>query len=277
MLDKDNKQGMISASLVLYHNRQNDVNKIIESILASKIECLYIIDHSTDDAFKTLVDRSERIHYVHTDNDGYGKGHNTGFKLCQKEAFYKYHIVVNPDIYFEPFAIDTLLEYMERHKDVGLVMPKVFYPNGDFQYLCKLLPTPSDIFMRQFAPKKVRERNDNRYVMKTADFEREMEVPSLSGCFMFFRTSVFKKIGGFDERYFMHFEDIDITRRIGMIARTVYFPGASIIHAHEAAHKKSKRMLMIGFQSAVKYFNKWGWLFDSERRKKNKEALRYLN
>ena len=93
---------------------------------------------------------------------------------------------------------------------------------------------------------------------------------------MFFRTESFEKVGGFDTRYFMHFEDIDITRRIGEIARTVYFPGATVVHAHEAAHKKSKKMLIIGLQSAVKYFNKWGWFFDKMRRKRNKDALKYI-
>ena len=264
---------MISASLVLYHNRKSDVEKVLDSVLKSKIDCLYIVDHSKDDVFKSLVDRSERIHYVHTDHDGYGKGHNTGFELCQKVEASKYHIVLNPDIYFEPEAIDALCEYMEEHDDVGLVMPKVFYPNGDFQYLCKLLPSPSDIFLRQFAPQSVKERNDNRYVMKAADFDKEMDVPSLSGCFMFFRTACFKQVGGFDTRYFMHFEDIDITRRVGQIARTTYFPGATIVHAHEAAHKKSKKMMMVGLKSAVKYFNKWGWFFDFERRKKNRNAI----
>ena len=275
MLAKDKM--IIKATLVLYHNKQSDVDKVIDSVLRSSIKELYIVDHSANDEFKSLLSRSDRIHYMHTDNDGYGKGHNLGFSLLQDASMSDYHIVLNPDIVFEPEAIDNLLAFMNEHKDVGLVMPKVFYPNGDFQYLCKLLPTPFDIFFRQFAPKLISEINDNRYAMKTADFDMEMDVPSLSGCFMFFRSECFKRVGGFDERYFMHFEDIDITRRIGMIARTVYFPGASIIHAHEAAHKKSKRMLMIGFQSAVKYFNKWGWLFDSERRKKNKEALRYLN
>lgn len=264
---------MISSSLVLYHNRQSDVDKVLDSVLQSKIDCLYIVDHSKDDEFKSLVDRSERINYVHTENDGYGKGHNTGFELSQKAATSKYHIVLNPDIYFDPSAIDSIVKFMEEHQDVGLVMPKVFYPNGIFQYLCKLLPTPSDIFLRQFAPQSVRERNDNRYAMKIADFDKEMDVPSLSGCFMFFRTECFKQVGGFDTRYFMHFEDIDITRRIGQIARTVYFPGAEIVHAHEAAHKRSKKMMMIGLKSAVKYFNKWGWIFDETRRQRNNETL----
>lgn len=268
---------MVTASLVLYNNRQSDIDKVVNSVLKSKIDLLQIIDHSPTDKFKTLVNLSDKIQYLKTDNDGYGKGHNTGFDLSQKILKSEYHIILNPDIYFESSAIDSLISYMDEHKDIGLIMPQVFYPNGDFQYLCKMLPTPADIFLRQFASSEKKEKNDQRYAMKSADFTKIMDVPSLSGCFMFVRTSTFIQVGGFDTRFFMHFEDIDLTRRIGEISRTVYFPGSSIVHAHEAAHKKSKKMLLIGFQSAVKYFNKWGWFFDSNRRVKNKEAQIYLS
>lgn len=267
---------MISASLVLYHNKQSDIDKVIQSILSSKIDCLCIVDHSSNDNFKVLSNLSDRIHYIHIENGGYGKGHNKGFECCKRFVKSDYHIVINPDVYFSPNAIEILTSYMDCHKDVGQIMPKVYYPNGDFQYLCKLLPTPVDIFLRQFAPSSIREKNNMKYAMMAADFEKEMDIPSLSGCFMFFRSSCFEQIGGFDTRFFMHFEDIDITRRIGEIARTVYFPGTSVIHAHEAAHKKNKKMLMIGLKSAVQYFNKWGWFFDSRRRQLNRHAVKYL-
>lgn len=267
---------MVSASLVLYNNSQGDIDKLINSVLASKIDILQIVDHSEKDTFKTLVSRSPKIHYIHTENNGYGKGHNLGFEYAQKQFESKYHIVLNPDIYFESFSIDNLINYMDENLDIGLIMPKVFYPNGNFQYLCKMLPTPADIFIRQFASTKLRIKNDNHYAMKTADYSKVMDIPSLSGCFMFFRSSVFVQIGGFDTRFFIHFEDIDITRRIGEIARTVYYPDAKIFHAHEAAHRKSKKMLMIGLESAIKYFNKWGWFFDSKRGAINNKAEAYL-
>lgn len=267
---------MISASLVLYHNKQTDIDKVLHSILSSNIDFLCIVDHSNDDKFKTLADLSDRIHYIHTENDGYGKGHNIGYAYCIKHIKSDYHIVINPDIYFEPKAIEALVNYMDSNQDVGQVMPKIYYPNGEFQYLCKMLPTPIDIFLRQFSPAAVKAKNDIKFAMKTADFEKEMDIPSLSGCFMFFRTSCFEKIGGFDTRYFMHFEDIDITRRIGEIARTVYFPGATVIHAHEAAHKKNKKMLLVGLKSGIQYFNKWGWFFDQRRKELNRKAKKYL-
>lgn len=271
-----NIKTMVSASLVLYHNKNKDVENVISSVLKSPIDILCIVDHSANDDFKSLSDKSDRIIYLHTENDGYGKGHNTGIKEILKQTKSDYHIVLNPDIYFESDAIKQLIGFMDNNPDVGLVMPKVYYPDGRFQYLCKLLPTPADIFLRQFAPTSIKERNNERYTLKNVDYNKTMDIPSLSGCFMFFRTYTFEKIGGFDERYFMHFEDIDITRRIGDISRTVYFPNATIIHAHEAAHKTSKKMLLVGLKSAVKYFNKWGWFFDKERSKRNKGALKYL-
>ena len=265
---------MITASLIMFHNKAEDIDKVISSVLKSCIDLLYVIDHSQDDSLRNLIPNTTKIRYTHTDNDGYGSGHNLGFHLSQEIIRSDYHVVLNPDVYFEPEAIARLASFMDKNQQAGMVMPKVFYPNGDFQYLCKLLPTPSDIFFRQFAPAKIKEKNNRRYVMMNADFEKVMIVPSLSGCFMFLRSEVFKKIGGFDTRYFMHFEDIDLTRRIGDISETYYFPNASIIHAHAAAHKQSKKMLMIGLKSAVKYFNKWGWIFDSTRRQRNKVALR---
>ena len=76
---------MVSASLVLYHNKNKDVENVISSVLKSPIDVLCIVDHSTNDDFKSLSDKSNRIIYLHTENDGYGKGHNTGIKEILKE------------------------------------------------------------------------------------------------------------------------------------------------------------------------------------------------
>ena len=264
---------MISSSLILYHNKPEDVKNVLNSVLKSVINVLVVIDHSSNDELKKYITESDRVIYRHTPNDGYGAGHNLGFKIANEKIKSDYHIVVNPDVFFEPEAIANLSEYMDKHAEVSMVMPKVFYPNGDFQYLCKLLPTPSDIFLRQFAPEKIKNQNNRRYALMDADYEKEMEIPSLSGCFMFLRTACFEDIGGFDTRYFMHFEDIDLTRRMGNVGKTMYYPYSSIVHAHAAAHRQSKKMLLIGLKSAIKYFNKWGWFFDKVRRERNTKAL----
>ncbi|ULQ59885.1 hypothetical protein K7I13_00590 [Brucepastera parasyntrophica] len=103
-----------------------------------------------------------------------------------------------------------------------------------------------------------------------------MNVPYLSGCFMFFRVAALITEGFFDERFFMYPEDIDITRRIHRKYKTMYYPDISIMHIHEAASYKDKKMLKIHIINLIRYFNKWGWFFDKERRTINKNVLTQL-
>ena len=94
---------------------------------------------------------------------------------------------------------------------------------------------------------------------------------------MFFRISALQDIGLFDERFFMYGEDIDLSRRMHLQYRTMYYPGASIVHLHEAASYKNRRMLLIHIRNIIRYFNKWGWFFDAQRRKINRRLLKDLN
>ena len=93
---------------------------------------------------------------------------------------------------------------------------------------------------------------------------------------MFFRISVLQQIGLFDERFFMYPEDIDITRRIHEKYKTIFYPDVSIIHATAAASRSNAKMLKIHIINIIKYFNKWGWFFDSKRRRINKQVLKEL-
>lgn len=103
-----------------------------------------------------------------------------------------------------------------------------------------------------------------------------MNVPYHQGSFMFFRLECFKKVGLFDERFFMYPEDIDITRRMHKWYRTMFVPSVTIVHAHRAASYKSKKMLKIHMVNMIKYFNKWGWIVDKERSAWNRKLLEEL-
>lgn len=90
---------------------------------------------------------------------------------------------------------------------------------------------------------------------------------------MFMRVSVLKQIGGFDERFFMYAEDLDLCRRIGEVAKTVYYPKVFVYHEYAKGSYKNKKLLKYHIQSVVKYFNKWGWVFDNKRRLVNQRFL----
>ena len=267
---------MINASLVIYHNSKKDVNKLLDCVLSCPIDNLFIIDNSRNDFYRTLECRSEKIRYIHNENIGDGASQNIAI-LESIDRGAKYLVVLNPDIYFQDGTIETIAQYMDNNEDVGQIMPKVFYPNGDLQYLCKMIPNPVDLIFKRFLPSKLIENRLYKFQLRFTGYDKIMNVPYLSGCFMFFRVSALKQVGLFDERFFMYPEDIDITRRMHRLYKTVFYPYASIVHEHAAASKTNKRMLKIHILNMIKYFNKWGWFFDKGRRMVNNALLKELN
>ena len=197
-------------------------------------------------------------------------------KAYQLES--EYHILLNPDVYFKPSIIKDLIHKVESDASIGILMPKIVFPNGDTQHLCKLIPSPKDLILRRFIPfKKIKRRLKNRYELRFFSYNEEAEIPILSGCFMMIRTSVLKTVKGFDERFFMYLEDVDLCRRIGKVSRLVYYPKVETVHNYEMGSYKNKKLLSYHIKSAIKYFNKWGWVFDNERSKINKKTLLKLN
>jgi GT2 family glycosyltransferase len=267
---------MITASIVTYHNSEFDIEKVLQSVIDSCIDKIYLVDQSETDLYRHFENRSPKIRYLHNTNNGYGSGNNIAIVQAMKVDHSIYHIVLNPDIHFEKNTIEEIVKYMDLNNDVGLVMPKVFYPNGEIQYLCKLIPTPIDILFRRFLSHSKFKNRDRRFNLLFTDYNKAINIPYLSGCFMFLRVSALKKVGLFDERFFMHFEDLDLSRRIHEHYRTMYYPSAQIVHAHAASHRVRFKMLKISFINAVKYFNKWGWFFDSKRTLTNIKILNEL-
>ena len=213
------------------------------------------------------------------ENLGFGKANNIAMRESIEEGV-EYHLLVNPDVYFEPGTIKTLVEFMDANPDVGLVMPKIIYPDGSTQHLCKLIPTPFDLIGRRFfgwGPfKKYVDKRNDLFELRGACYEKQMDVPILSGSFMLLRTSVLKEVGLFDERYFMYLEDFDLCRRVGEVSRTTYFPEASVVHEYKKGSYFNRRLFKHHVVSALKYFMKWGWFFDKKRAIRNKQCLEDL-
>ncbi len=268
----------INASIVLYHNQKEQLIKAINSFLNTDLQVrLYLIDNSLNDDLRELAKIDDRIEYIFNNaNLGYGAAHNIAMKKSIEEGT-SYHIVLNPDIYFESNVIETLYKYMETHQDIGHIMPKVLYPDGTNQNLCKLLPSPLDLFARRFIPvESFVDKINNRYELNFFNYSEIVEIPFLSGCFMFLRVDVLKKDCLFDDSFFMYLEDADLTRRISRISKTIFYPTVSIYHEYQRGAHKSKKLLWFFIQSTFIYFNKYGWFFDKERKNRNNKILKSL-
>ncbi len=270
----------VSGSIVLYNNK-SDIEKAIHSFLQVPLPVrLYLVDNSPTDALKTALDQflaDDRVEYIfNNENMGYGAGHNVALRRSVASN-YPFHFVMNPDVEFDPNTIPAICGYMLANQNVGLVMPKIMYPDGQTQHLCKLLPTPFDLFIRRFLPDSLTEERTNRFELRETGYDKIMEVPFLSGCFMSLRKETIEQCGMFDERFFMYGEDIDFSRRIQEKFKTIFYPQVSIVHGYEAASYKNIKMLLIHSANIIKYFNKWGWFWDKKRKKINEKTLEKIH
>ena len=266
----------LSVAIVLYHNNMEEIRRAIRSVLNTKLNVkVYLVDNSLNNHLKKLETIDERIEYIYNNSNlGFGKAHNIAIRKSIQDSV-PYHLVLNPDVYFEEKVLEELYNYMEKHKDIGNIMPKVLYPDGNIQYLCKLLPTPIDLIFRRFMPFKTwKEKRNYFYELRFSNYDKIMNVPNLSGCFMFLRTSILKEVGLFDERFFMYLEDTDLNRRIHRKYKTIFYPKVSVFHEFAKESYKNKKLLKYHITSAIYYFNKWGWIFDKERKKINKKVLK---
>lgn len=269
----------INSSIVLYQNNQKILKKAIESFLNTNLKVkLYLIDNSPTDSLRYLLALDDRIEYIFNNkNLGFGKAHNIAIKKSIEDGV-DYHLVLNPDVYFGCGVLENLSNFMEINKDVANIMPKVFYPDGKLQYLCKLLPTPKELIFRRFVgSKETIKKINHKYELRDFSYDKILNVPFLSGCFMFLRVEYLKKIGFFDENIFMYMEDLDLNRRLHSKYKTIFYPNVSITHVHAKDSYKNKFLLKKHILSTIYYFNKYGWIFDSFRTEKNKEVIKAIN
>jgi GT2 family glycosyltransferase len=265
----------LSGSLVLFHSSAELYELAIQSFLNGCDGVLYVVDNSSSPLKHDLF-HHPRIRYIFNNaNLGFGAAHNRAIvNVCNESDF---HIIINPDINFCAEVIPHLTDVMQKNSDIGVLMPRVNYPDGSLQRLCKLLPTPIDLIFRRFISiKSIRNRINHRYELHDLPQDRLVDVPTISGCFLIVRTELLRKHGGFDERYFMYLEDVDLVRRIGSTARVVYDPSVSVIHQYAKGSYHNKKLLRYHIISAFRYFTKWGWWFDSYRRNKNSAVISYL-
>lgn len=267
----------VVCSLVIFKNKRSQLLDAINSFLNTELNIrLILIDNSpSNDLFDIVKDL--RVEYLHNpSNPGFGASHNIAIKKAI-ELKADYHIVVNPDISFNGDIITPMINYMENDKMIGMMMPQILNVDGSVQNLPKLLPSPLSILWRKLKkPKKAYRKFIDTYELRTVPKDLSYNAPILSGCFTIFNVTALKNIGLYDDAYFMYFEDWDLSRRMHQSYKTIYFPKVSVIHGYESGANKSKRLFKIYINSAITYFNKWGWFFDSDRKKINKLILKKL-
>jgi GT2 family glycosyltransferase len=267
----------LAISIVLYSPDRSLLKKVVDALLqaclqlASAGTCTSVLDLINNNPDEISLDEIAKIAQAASMpqfvvelvesgvNGGYGAGNNVSIRRHLDADF---HLVLNPDVLVAPDALIRAINYMIANSKVGLLTPQVRGFDNSIQYLCKRPPTLLDMFIRSASSRLLNrifaERNF-RYEMREYDYGQVIcPVPYPTGCFMLFRRSVLNQIVGFDEGFFLHYEDADIGRRVAQVSLTVYVPDVVVLHKWSRDSHKSWHMRWITIKSGLRYWYKWG-------------------
>lgn len=267
-------------SIVTYNNKKEVIDATIKCVLQSDLDLeLWVIDNDSNVApdFSSFDDR--RLHFFRqSKNIGFGRAHNIALRKSLEDKV-PFHLVLNPDVTFEPGTLEEILQYMSAHPEVGNLQPEVRFPDGQFQYLCKALPTPLLWFGRRFLKNaKFFQKINHDFELRFWNYDSIAQIPYLSGCFMFLNIKALEQIGLFDEKIFLYGEDCDLSRRIYESSfENIYYPATSIKHLFAKGSHKDQKLMFIAIKSSFYYFKKWGWLLDKKRKIINKNLKTLLH
>lgn len=256
----------LTVSLVLYRPDSGLLRATLASLVVASREAgvvpdLFLIDNGGSEealAFLALPD-DWRVHvFSGQGNVGFGCGHNLSLAGAGD-----YHLILNPDLELAPDALCEARAFMRAHPECGLLAPAAHWDDGRVQYLCKRVPAVFDLFLRGFAPGWLRQRfaaRLARYEMRDVIGDQVAWGPPLvSGACMLFRTAVLREAGGFDPRFFLYFEDYDLSLRVARKTRIAYVPAVKVVHHGGHAARKGLRHIGLFVRGAATFFRLHGW------------------
>ena len=250
-----NREFKITATIVLYKEHIETLTKTVNSFLLSPLKKkLFLVDNSPTNLLEKHFKSSEIAYIFVGKNIGFGKAHNLIINKIKDLS--EYHLVLNPDVEFDKNTISILISNFQNAKEIAMISPKVVYPNKENQYTCRAYPTIFDLINRRLHifPKQLFNKE-----YRNLDLTQPFYPDFIHGCFMLFKTQEFVKLKGFDERYFLYMEDVDMCKKIDEIGKKkLYFPEVTITHQHQKESSKKIRLLIHHISSAIKYFLKWG-------------------
>lgn len=264
----------LAVSIVLYQPCQSALDRTIDSLGLAldraratglrRVEVI-LIDHSPQPRgdIVTAIGWSQaeddiRLHYEHVGaNPGFGAGHNRAFDVCRSWA--DIFLVANPDLEFAPDSLAEGLAFLVKQPGVGLVAPALIGQGETIRPSCFRYPDIVTLLARFLGGPWATSRSW-RYECRDWDAgQMAFNPPLISGCCMLFRAATFARLGGFDSRYFLYFEDFDLSLRAGRQGLSAYLPTMRIRHAGGNAVRKGIRHHWYFVQSAWRFFRSHGF------------------
>jgi len=241
------------------------IEAILKSKAAFQYEIIVVDNHSEDESIDYLreADKKGTIRLIEAGaNLGYGKANNLGVKHVKGEFI----VISNPDIFVKPDTMQKMLNYLKKHKEIGILAPRLRYYNGQIQESCRRHMTFFDLVIKRTFLKKIPhfKKRLNRYLMNDFDHNKTQPVDLVTGAYFMMRKAVYDEVNGFDPRYFLFMEDYDLCLKVHEAGYpVVYFSETEAEHYHKRLSGGNilgllfHRVFWSHLKSSFQYFWKW--------------------
>ena len=236
----------LSACIVLYHCG-DEVVEALQCLENSNVEVtVYLCDNSPEEPM------ADNLQWAFPGVSVLPQERNVGFSRANNAVLpslrSKYHLIMNPDVTFEPTLLYRMMQYMDAHPNIAILTPRVFNEDGTEQFLPKKRVSVHYLlggFLENHGRLFRRWRED--YTLANMQIQHPVPVEFATGCFLMIRTNVFQELQGFDRRV--------LEQKLGSI---VYHPDMCITHHWARDNTRTVRGSLRQIRSVIKYFAKWG-------------------
>ena len=256
--------------VIVNYNTREDLGRCLDSIADSPGRHPYrviVVDNCSSDGSVDMVREAypwvELIPSAY--NGGYAYANNIGLRAlgfgCTDDSivYPAYALLLNPDTILPPDTLDTMVDFMDQHPDIGVIGPRLVRRDGSLDRACRRsFPTPEVSLYHLLGLPRLFPDSERfgRYNMTYLDEMVETDVDAVVGAFMLMRGTALHQAGLLDEKFFMYGEDLDLCYRIKANGwRVHYYPAVTVLHVKGAASRKNAAQATAAFYDAMKIFH----------------------
>lgn len=262
MISMSQEHTSVELSIILLNYRQCGlVKQCLRGIMQAKIDLPYeviVVDNDSRDGCASLI-RSQFPDVTLIEapaNLGFSGGNNLGINHAKG----RFVLVLNDDVAITPGSIPQLVKFLQQHPNVGMVGPRLVYPNGQLQYSCRRFPTPLMPLYRRIplGGLPAARRALAHYLMLDVDHRRDGPVDWLFGACLLIRRETLAQVGLLDGRFFLYFEDLDLCRRCWAAGWQVwYLPSVELVHYHAQSSAEGSLVTAVTNPSVRHHLASW--------------------
>ena len=245
--------------IIVNYNVRGFLEAMLQSVERAseglQVEIIVVDNHSSDDSVRMVRQHYAGVRLIENqENRGFAAANNQGLEVYRG----RYACLVNPDVLLQEDTLRVMVDFMDRHTDVGAAGCKILNPDGALQLACRRsIPTPTSAFFKLTGLSNIfpKSRRIGAYNMTYLDPDEVADVDAVSGSFMFVRREAIEQAGLLDESFFMYGEDLDWLYRMRQSGwRVCYVPTTRIVHYKGESAKKSRRRPSFEFYRAMYIF-----------------------